>query len=664
MTEIVFLQDMLILLALALANAWLFSRLKQSPIIGYLATGMLVGPFGFHLIQGLHEVEVLAEIGVILLLFTIGLEFPFARILRLRRLMLIGGTAQVALSIPLIWAAGRFLGLSNGAAWALGMALALSSTAIVLKLLLEQGEMDTLHGRVSLSILLVQDLCVVFFLVLLPFLSKGAGKFSWLAIVNAIGLMVGLSLFVRYLLKPLLRGVLRASSPELFRLTLLTLVLGTAWVTSLAGFSLALGAFLAGLFLAESDYSHQAMADILPFRDTFLAIFFVSMGMLVDVRMLAYSWHLVLGFLLILSLLKIGTAGLAALLTRCPLRVSLAAGLILFQVGEFSFVLLKQASGLGLIDPQPYQLALSVIALSMVVTPLLVPRAPAVAAAFANLLGHKGGKLEAETLERTANLEGHVIIVGYGLSGQNVGGILRAMQIPYLFIELNSESVRKGNQAGEFIVYGDATAPPVLEGLGIKRARALVLAVNDPGALSRAIRAGRELNPELYILARTRYRAELDYLCELGADEVIPDELEASLQLSNYLLRRFGIAEGQIMQHLTRLRRAHYSQLYAPRQGSSTEAPALSVLEGGQVEFQAVPGDSPCLDRTLAELAFRSNTGAMVLGVLRHERTIYNVSPDFQLKQGDTLILLGSEEEIQRAREMLHGICPWDKTCE
>ncbi len=664
MTEIVFLQDMLILLGLALANAWLFSRLKQSPIIGYLATGMLVGPYGFHLIQGLHEVEVLAEIGVILLLFTIGLEFPFARILRLRRLMLIGGTAQVALSIPLIWATGRFLGLSNGAAWALGMALALSSTAIVLKLLLEQGEMDTIHGRVSLAILLVQDLCVVFFLVLLPFLSKGAGQFSWLAIVNAIGLMVGLSLFVRYLLKPLLRGVLRTSSPELFRLTLLTLVLGTAWITSLAGFSLALGAFLAGLFLAESDYSHQAMADILPFRDTFLAIFFVSMGMLVDVRMLAHSWHLVLGFLLLLSLLKIGTAGLAALLARCPLRVSLAAGLILFQVGEFSFVLLKQASNLELIDPQPYQLALSVIALSMVITPLLVPRATALAAAIANLLGHQGGKLEAETLERTANLEGHVIIVGYGLSGRNVGGILREMQIPYLFIELNSESVRNGRRAGEFIVYGDATAPPVLKGLGIKHARALVLAVDDPGSLSRAIRAGRELNPDLYILARTRYRAELDYLRELGADEVIPDELEASLQLSNYLLRRFGIDEGRIMQHLTRLRRTHYSQLYSPMQGTSTEAPTLSVLEGGLVEFQAVPDDSPCLGRTLAELAFRSNTGAMVLGVLRRERTMYNVSSDFQLKQGDTLILLGSEEEIQRARDMLHGICPWEKSRE
>lgn len=655
MPDYAFLQDLLLLLGLALANAWLFSRLRQSPIIGYLATGMLIGPYGLHLIKGLHEVEAMAEIGVILLLFTIGLEFPFSRILRLKRLMLIGGTAQVAVSAALIYGAARLLGLANGSAWALALALPLSSTAIVLKLLLERGEMDAAHGKVSLATLLFQDLCVVFFLVALPFLGGRGDGFSWLALLKAAGLMGGLSLFARYLLQPLMRGVLRVRSPELFRLTLLALVLGTAWVTSLAGLSLALGAFLAGLFLAESDYSHQALADILPFRDTFLALFFVSMGMLVDVRLLMQNGHLVLGLFLLLSLLKAGAGAGAALLAAIPLRIALLAGLILFQVGEFSFVLLKQALNLGLIEQQPYQLALSVIALSMVATPLLVPRFPALAAAVAGKLGRKGTDLEPEVLERTANLEGHVIIAGYGLSGRNVGRVLREMQIPYMFIELNGESVRSGRRAGEFIVYGDATSPAVLGELGGARARALVLAINDPAALTRAIRAGRELNPALYILARTRYLAELDYLRELGADEVIPDELEASLQLSAYLLRRFGIAEGRAMQHLARLRREHYSRLLPAKGEEGGGARPLSVLEGGQIEYQAVPEDSPCLGQTLAELAFRSETGAMVMGVIRHERTLYNVSPDLRLEHGDTLMLLGSAEEIRRARELLHG---------
>lgn len=654
MPQINYLQDILILLGVALANAWLFSRLRQSPIIGYLATGMLVGPYGFHLIRGVHEVEILAELGVILLLFTIGLEFPFSRILRLRRLMLIGGSTQVALSIVLIWAGGRCLGLANGASWTLAMPLALSSTAIVLKLLLERGEVDTGHGRMALAILLVQDLCVVFFLVLLPFLGGTGGQFSWWAAANAVGLMAGLSLFVRYLLHPLLRGILRTRSPELFRLTLLALVLGTAWITSLAGFSLALGAFLAGLFLAESDYSHQALADILPFRDTFLALFFVSIGMLVDIRFLAQSWHLVLGLFFLLSVVKVATGSLAALFASCPLRTALTAGLILFQIGEFSFVLLKQALGLGLIAPQPYQLALSVIALSMVITPLLVPRAPLLAAALARLSGHKGGEIEAELREHTANLEGHVIIAGYGLSGRNVGRALREMQIPYLYIDLNSESVRTSRRTGEFIVYGDATARALLAELGIERARALVLAINDPSALARAIRVGRELNPNLYILVRTRYLAELDYLRGLGADEVVPDELEASYQLPGYLLRRFDIAEGRILQLLSRLRREHLDQ-YPFFQGTPSGGAPFSVLEGGQVELQAVPDDSPCLGCTLAELSFRTRTGAMVMGILRHEKTLYNVPPDLHLERGDTLMLLGSTAEIERVRELLHG---------
>jgi CPA2 family monovalent cation:H+ antiporter-2 len=655
MPEFAFLQDLLLLLVLALANAWLFSRLRQSPIIGYLATGLLVGPYGLHLVRGLHEVEAMAEIGVILLLFTIGLEFPFSRILRLKRQMLIGGTTQVAASAVLVYGASRLLGLANGSAWALALPLSLSSTAIVLKLLLERGEMDTGHGKVSLAILLFQDLCVVFFLVALPLLGGREEGLSWLAILKALALMGGLSLFARYLLEPLMRGVLRVRSPELFRLTLLALVLGTAWITSQAGLSLALGAFLAGLFLAESDYSHQALADILPFRDTFLALFFVSMGMLVDIRLLVQSWHLVLGFFLLLALLKFGAGTVAALLASCPLRIALLSGLILFQVGEFSFVLLKQALALGLIAQQPYQLALSVIALSMVATPLLVPRAPALAARVAALVGRRGLEPAPDTQERTANLEGHVIIAGYGLSGRNVGRVLREMKIPYMFIELNGESVRSGRQAGEFIVYGDATASAVLEELGATRARALVLAINDPAALTRAIRAGRELNPGLYILARTRYIAELDYLRELGADEVIPDELEASLQLSAYLLRRFGVAEGRIMLHLARMRREHYSRLRPGGREKAGETRPLSVLEGGQIEFQAVPEDSPCLDRSLADLAFRSRTGAMVMGVIRRERTLYNISPDLRLERGDTLMLLGSAEEIQRARELLHG---------
>jgi CPA2 family monovalent cation:H+ antiporter-2 len=655
MPDFAFLQDILILLGAALCNAYLFSRFRQSPIIGYIITGMLVGPYGFHLVKSVHEVEVLAEIGVILLLFTIGLEFPSSRILKLKKPMFIGGTAQVALTALLIFSAARLLGMTSNSALALAFPLALSSTAIVLKLLLERGEMDTAQGRIALAILLFQDLCVVLFLILLPLLAGERRDLSAASLVRTMVLMGGLFLLARFILHPLIRSVLRTRSRELFRLTLLAMVLGTAWVTAEAGLSLALGAFLAGLFLAESEYSHQALADILPFRDTFLAMFFVSIGMLVDIRMLGNHWKSILVFLLVLSLAKACTGAAAAALTACPLRIAFLTGLVLFQAGEFSFVLLRQSHAMGILDSQAYQTALSVVALSMLATPILVPHAPALAGAMAALFGRRPSASEPELLEKTGNLRGHVVIAGYGLSGRSVARVLREMKVPYVIVELNDESVTRGQKAGEFICYGDATSRVVLEEMGIGRARGMVLAINDPPALARAILTARELNPDLYILVRTRFLEELEYLAGLGANEIIPDELEASLQLSACLLRRMGIAEGKILQTMAELRRENYDLIRHTGITPPSTPGALPVLEDGRVEYQAVPENSPCLGKSLTELAFRTETGVIVVGLIRRERTLFGPSPDLRLEPGDTLILLGGPKDVSRAREFLHG---------
>ena len=654
MTEIGFLSDLLLLLGLALGSAWLSRRLHQSPIVGYLLTGMLVGPSGLHLLGRLHDVEILAEVGVILLLFTIGLEFPLGRIRDLKRLMFACGGPQVALTALFVFAGCRALGQPTGAATILALAMALSSTAIILKLLLERGELDTGHGKVAVAILLFQDLCAVLFLVLLPLLAGRAAGFTPLGALRSTLLLAALALFARYLLQPLIRAVVRTRTPELFRLTLLALVLGTAWLTARAGLSMALGAFLAGLFLAESDYSHQALADILPFRDTFLALFFVSMGMLVDLHQLADHWSVILALTAVLLLGKVLLGTAAAALAGYPLRISLLSGLLLFQVGEFSFVLLKEALQLGAISAGLYQGALSLAVLSMIATPLAVTWAPTLAARLATLFGGANGAAGAAQIrEKSANLHGHVIIAGYGHSGRNVGQILRRMQIPHLFVEVNGEAVRRGRQSGDLIVYGDATLPAVLAELGVERARALVLAINDPAALCRAIRAGRELGPDLFILARTRFLAELDRLRELGADEIIPDELEAGLQLSAVLLRRLGVGEGRALQLLAGLRREHYASLRRPSPGSTS----FGRLPEGQFDFQAIPDDSPCLDHSLAELAFRTRTGATVAGVIRGERTLYSPPADFVLKRGDTLILLSDDEAVLRVRELLSGNC-------
>jgi CPA2 family monovalent cation:H+ antiporter-2 len=651
MSDHQFLVDLLILLALALASGMIFARLRLSPIIGYLVSGMIAGPYGLHLIRNVDEVKVIAEFGVILLLFTIGLEFSVSRLLRLKRLLLRGGLAQMLLSGAAFIGLGILCGLDLKTAIPLAMALVLSSTAIVLKLLSERGEMDTAHGRMSLAILLAQDLAVVFFLVMLPLLAGQDLTFSLWKIVKVALLLGGLLVFSRYLLQPILLGILKSRSQELFRITILALILMTAWLTGEAGLSLELGAFLAGLALAESPYAHQALSDILPFRDTFLAIFFVSIGILVNLDLVVAQWPLVLTATLVVSIVKFTAALLATTLCRYPLRIALLSGMLLFQAGEFSFVFLKEATDLTLIPDNAYQVTLAVIALTMITTPLIATQAERWSAGIARLFGMSTAKMHPEMQERTANLSGHVLIAGYGLSGRNVGQFLRRFDIPHLYVELNAENVARGRREGEFIVYGDIAATGVLHELGVKRAKALVLAINDPAALARTISIARQSNPELYILARTRYVAELEHLCRLGADEVIPDEFEASLQLGANLLRRFERNEGRILHALSELRQKHYSSMVH----SSAPSHGLSVLEVGRLDYQAVPDNSPYLGASLAAIDLRRLTGVTVVGVIRQERTIYNPAGSFCIEPGDTLMLLGNTEEVQRVSELLHG---------
>lgn len=646
-----FLIDLLILLALALGSALLFTRLRLSPIVGYLVSGLIAGPYGLHLLENTEQVEVIAEFGVILLLFTIGLEFSVSRLLRLKNLLLAGGLAQLLLSTGALIGLATLYGLEVKNAVPVALALALSSTAIVLKLLSERGEIDTAHGRMSLGILLAQDLAVVFFLVALPLLAGQALSFSIWKIAKVTLLLGGLLVFSRYLLRPVLLSILQSRSQELFRITILALILVTAWLTGEVGLSLELGAFLAGLALSESPYAHQALSDILPFRDTFLAIFFVSIGMLVNLQLVLAQWSLILVVVLVVSLVKCAAAVAATLVCRYPLRIALLSGMFLFQAGEFSFVFLKEVTKLELLPDSIYQVVLAVIALTMIATPLIAGQAEKWAAGLVVLFGGSAARIHPEIQERTANLREHVLIAGYGLSGRNVGRVLRRFDIPHLYAELNMTNVAAGRRSGDFIVYGDITSAEVLHELGVERARALVLAINDQAALARAISVARQCNPKLYILARTRYVAELEQLRKLGADEVIPDEFEASLQLGAHLMRRFDLSEGRILHMLAELRQEHYASMVAD------DAPThgLSILEGGQLEFQALPDDSTCIGASLSEIDLRNQTGATVVGIIRQDRTIYSPAGSFRLEQGDTLMLLGSDEDVQRAVELLHG---------
>ena len=318
-------------------------------------------------------------------------------------------------------------------------------------------------------------------------------------------------------------------------------------------------------------------------------------------------------------------------------------------------MLLESAQELSLIPTQTYQLALSIVALTRMLSPLMFRHAHTIADRFSTLLGRPGEHPTTKDRERTANLEGHVIIAGYGVAGRNVARTLREMRLPYIHIEMNGEMVRLARKSGEIIIYGDATAATVLEGAGIHKARAMVLAINDPSALARAIPTARELNPELYILARTNFVANIDQLMRLGADEIITDEFGAGLEMATFLLRQFKVSQGRVLKILSSLREEYHQRYKQSDRQTQNLTGYLSVLEGGEIELQAVPDDSPCLGKSLAELDFRVATGCNVMGVIRQERVNYSPSADLRLKVGDTLMLLGEEEDIRKAGEFLHG---------
>lgn len=563
----VVLTDMLILFGFATLVSVVLYRLRQSTVVAYLLTGVLVGPSALGWVTGREAIEVMAEIGVVLLLFTIGIEFSLKRLLRMRQVVLGAGSRQVGLTI----AAVLSLALALGVYWQVGLfwgfLVAVSSTAIVFKLLFERQELDTPHGRAIVGILLFQDLCVVPMMAMLPTLAASVEAPKTLAAVagqllRALGeaaLVVGVILLVAHYVFPLLwGGIARLRNKEIFLIATIFFTLGTAWVAAEMGLSLALGAFLAGLALSESEYAHQILADILPFRDSFASLFFISVGMLVN---LSYVWEnaaVVGGLAAGLLLAKLLTGAGALLLMRFPLRIALLVGFALAQVGEFSFILLHQGSALGLIGEERYQEFLAAAVLSMMVTPLMIQAAPAVVMRMGELrqlrrFFPEPGEGELEIKAR--RLTDHVVVCGYGLNGRLTGEALRQAEVPFVVLDTNPETVRQMAAAGVNIYFGDVSRREILEKAGAAHARAIVFAISDPFVLSRAVANARSLNPTLEILARTNRLEDQPMLERAGASQVIAEEMEAAETIMINLLELYGMPRKEAFRRAHAIRR-------------------------------------------------------------------------------------------------------------
>ncbi len=650
------LRDMVIIYALAAGVVYLFQRIRVPAVVGFLLTGVLAGPHGLGLVSDLHRVETLSEIGIILLLFTIGLEFSATQLKQMRLPALVGGGLQVVVTVGAGAGAALLLGITPGQAVFWGFLLALSSTAIVLKLLQEKAALESPQGRSVLGMLIFQDVAAVLMLLAIPFLAASGGhgpaaiQVGWGLLFKGLAAVALIAVGARWVFPWFMSRVAATRNRELFIIAVVVVLLAVAWLTAWAGLSLALGAFMAGLILAGSRYSHQAVGSVMPMRDLFTSLFFVSIGMLLDLRfLLAHPAWVALGVGAVL-VGKTLLAGGAALALALPLRVALAVGLMLSQVGEFSFVLAKAGADHGLLQGASYQLMLNVAVLTMALTP------PAV---------WLGGRLAARTEQITLpappgvprgpavkDLVGHVIVVGYGINGQNVTRAARAAGIPYVVVEMNPVTVRRDAAKGEPIIFGDALNQAVLEHAGVHKARVLVVAIADPVAIRHIVATVKDLNPALHLIARTRFLQEMSALYKLGADEVIPEEYETAVEIFARVLRRFLVPQAEIERLVAGLRAEGYEMLRALELPPEHQQDISRLISEVDILTVQVMEDAAAAGKSIAELALRRKHGVTVLAVRREKETLANPGADTVLGPGDFLVLMAKPQALEGAQAL------------
>lgn len=664
MGQIPLIQELAIIAVLGVIVTVLLSKLHLPTVAGLLLAGAIAGPFGLRLVSSIHDIETLAEVGVVLLLFSIGLEFSLTRLKHIFRSVALGGLVQVGLTMLATVGAARLCGVATNRALLYGFIFTMSSTAIVLRALGDRRELDAPHGRFIVGTLIFQDLLVVPMVLIVPLLAPsqggvmGAATQIGLALGKASAVVLGIFVAARALVPRLLAWVDASRSREVFLLAVLAICIGTAWLTSLVGLSLALGAFLGGMVVADTEYGHRAMGDILPLRDAFVSVFFVSLGMLFDVRVVFQHPLLVTVLLLGFLLAKGFLATLAAQVMRFPARVAWLAGVGLAQFGEFGFVLARLGRDAGVIDDEAMRPLFAAGILSMILTTVLMRAAPhftageRLLAPLERLIGARG----IDDVEvRGDALSNHVVVVGYGVAGQLATRALAQSGVPYLVLELNAESVRKGRQEGIPIFYADATSIEALGHAHLEAARALVLLMNDPAAAQRVVASAQRVAPLVPVVMRTRYLLERKLLVGLGAAEVVAEEVEGGVEIIARLLRRLEVPRN-IINRCIRNARDEATQSSArketlPRMSIANHA-ALAEMK---VESVLVEGDSPANEKSAVDLDVRKATGALIIGVRRDGALVEQTDPRAAFREGDVVYLAGTGEAIRAAIDLLAG---------
>lgn len=658
------LRDVVIILGLSLVILFLFKRFRLPNVLGFIVAGIVGGPYGLSLIKEVHDVEVLSELGIIFLLFIIGIELSLKTLSSIKKAVFLGGGLQVLFTVMVVGLLAMALRMPVEKSIFIGFLFSLSSTAIVLKILLERGELSTHHGRVIVGILIFQDIIVVPMMLISPFL---AGQVT--NVIPSVGVLIikltvlfsAIILAARYIFPYILYRLIKSGSRELFYLAVVLLCFGSAWLTDRLGLSLALGAFFAGLIISESDYSHEATSFVLPFREIFLSFFFVSIGMLLDIPFFIQHLPVILLLTVITFFLKGLMAAIATIFIKLPAISVFLVGLALFQVGEFAFVLSKIGLTYQLITAEQYQYFLAVSLLTMGLTPWVInyayplinmikksPISPLLSGIDYMTKRRKNKQLETPLQE----LKDHLVIIGYGLNGKNVAKAARKSGIQYIALEHDPQVYHHEKKYEPNLIFGNAEDEHVLRHLLVYTARVIVIAIADTQATKVIIRQIRTMTHTAEIIVRTRYIKDIENFLKLGADEVIPEEFETSIEIFTRVLRKYLIPELEIELFSAGIREKNYD-VFRSEQSRNKPGKSFSIPDMEITTLQVEQGDNSIVGKTVAEAALKDQFGIRVLAIKRQDMYITRITKDIRIQQDDIVYLFGRPEEIIKLNQFL-----------
>lgn len=652
--ELDLLKDIVIIFALSTLVNFLFTKIKVPTIIGYLLTGVIAGPYLLSLVGSPHQIELMAEIGVVLLMFTIGLEFSINHLLKIRKIVFVGGFMQLLFTVGITMLIARLYNLSWSSSLFIGFLTALSSTAVVLKLMQERSEITSNYGRTVLGILIFQDIILIPLLLFTPMLAgEMTGQNNELVLLLGKTLVLVGLVYVgnRWLMPKLLQLVAHTKNQELFMMSIFVICLSVALLTSEMGISLAFGAFLAGLMISESEYSHNAFGHLIPFKDTFTSFFFVSIGMLLDLGFVVNHLWLVISTVLLVLLIKMIIAGGTAFVLGHTFRGTIMVGFALCQVGEFSFILAQSGLKYNLIPQYYYQLFLAVAVISMLITPLLIMTSRPVAN---QLLKFPLPRLWVDGLFPLPQIEipeykNHVVFIGKDSRSLNLSVMAKYIHLPYISIIFDPVTVKKLQEKGETVIYGDATNEPILEKAHIQNAEIVVISVGNLIVSMSIVERVREMNPHVFIIVRTKHVFDIEELYRLGADQVIPEEFETAIDLFERVLKKRLVPQREINLIIAKIRDDHYGIF---REETDQSNLLFNELPNIEITALKVRDDSFVIGKTISEIRFRKVFGVTLVAVLRQDQLIEHPDVHTRLEKHDIVYIMGRSEQIAQAFEL------------